>query len=234
MVPVTPDRTRHVTTAVVLTATAVALAVTLTVSLSSPAQLNGLPADIPAIPTVAPPAAPPGGPGASAPAPGNPLPTLAPSAPPPLPAQSGSPAGAPPSPRPQPPPRLTPVSYEAESAEHTLSGRAGVHTIAEASGGRTVGWLGRGEANTLRFNGISVPAAGTYTVTVFYISGDGSRAAAIRANRSAPGAVTFPATRDWRTVGSLAIRIELEAGNNSIEFGNPEGPAPDIDRIVLG
>jgi hypothetical protein len=118
-------------------------------------------------------------------------------------------------------------------AANTLGGSVRIHNLAEASGGHTIGGIGRGSANTLRFNRLGVPAPGTYTLTVFYLSGDGDRAATIRVNDRLVGVVTFPGTGDWHTIGSLAVRIGLGAGNNSIDFGNPGGPAPDIDRLTL-
>jgi hypothetical protein len=238
--PADKERARHVTAAVVLGATAAALAVILTIALWPPARPNGLLSEIPTIPTVAPPAAELGGPGVSArPSPDGPPPTFVPATPPPLPLEPSSGPPSAPAPRttpprqPPPPPRLAAVSFEAESAANTLGGSARVHNNPEASNGHTIGGIGRGPANTVRFNGLGVPASGTYTLTVFYISGDGDRAGTIRVNGRLVGVMTFPGTGDWHTLGSLAVRINLGAGNNSIEFGNSDGPAPDIDRLTL-
>src|SRR5207249_4948642 len=50
----------------------------------------------------------------------------------------------------------TVTSYEAEASGNTLSGTAVVVSDSAASGGRYVGWLGAGAANTLRFNNVTV------------------------------------------------------------------------------
>lgn len=211
------------------------VAVTLTIALWPPERRSGLLSELPPIPTIAPPAADPNAPPGSTPPSADAWPpTVVPSAPPPLPPDPTSPPASPTNPpRQPPPPRLAPVSFEAESAVNTLGGSAKIHNVPEASGGHTIGNLGRGSANTLRFNRIGTPAAGTYTLTVFYLSGDGDRIATVKVNGRLIGRVTFPATGDWQTVGSLAVRITLDAGNNSIEFGNPDGPAPDFDRLTV-
>jgi len=170
-------------------------------------------------------------------------PTASVPAPPPPPTQPEIPSSAPAPPparppAPAPPPRVNiPVSsFEAESAANTLIGPATIHTLAEASGGHTIGNIGKVNSKSpgaLRVNGLNVPAAGTFTLTVFYISGDGDRAATIRVNGNLR-TVTFPGTGDWNTIGSLTTRIDLNPGDNSVEFSNPVDPAPDIDRVTLG
>jgi hypothetical protein len=235
------------TTAALLLGTAgaaLALGLTVTFMPLSRTDYGSLP-EIPTIPTVSPASTATGGAGAPVTPSfaGTPPATVVPPAAPPLPAQSSSPprqsipsappAAPPPPPRPSPP--AIPTTFiEAESGTNTLGGRVGIHNLAEASGGHTIGWIGKGSANTLRINGLGVPVSGTYRVTVFYISGDGDRTATIRVNGRLIGAATFPGTADWRTVDSVAMRLDLGAGNNSIEFGNPDGPAPDIDRLALG
>jgi hypothetical protein len=160
----------------------------------------------------------------------------APPAPPTGPAQTPTAAPAPrPAPtRPAPPRRVNiPTTFfEAESAANTLTGTAKTHSEENASGGLTIGNLGRGNANALRINGLTVPQAGTYTLTVFYISGDENRNAFVSVNGSG-STVLFPSTGDWDTIGSLTTRINLRAGANSVTFTNAAGPAPDIDRIRL-
>jgi hypothetical protein len=160
----------------------------------------------------------------------------APPAPPTGPAATPTPAPAPrPAPtRPAPPPRVNiPTTFfEAESAANTLTGSARTHSEDNASGGLTIGNLGRGNANALRFNGLTVPQSGTYTLTVFYISGDENRNAVVSVNGTG-STILFPSTGDWDTVGSLTTRINLRAGANAVTLTNAAGPAPDIDRIRL-
>jgi hypothetical protein len=150
------------------------------------------------------------------------------------PTPTAAPAPRPVPPRPAPPRRVTiPTTFfEAESAANTLTGTARSHTEDNASGGLTIGNIGRGNANALRINGLTVPQTGTYTLTVFYISGDENRNAVVAVNGSG-STILFPSTGDWDTVGSLTTRINLRAGTNSVTFTNAAGPAPDIDRIRL-
>jgi hypothetical protein len=170
------------------------------------------------------------------PDPSVPLPTPAPATPP-VPPPTEPPATVPPDggARKPPPARIIiPVrNIEAESSDNTLNGTARIHNVGNASGGHTIGNLGRGGGNSLRFNGINVPQTGTYTLTIFYISGDGDRAAAVNVN-GILNTVTFPSTGDWDTIGSLTTRISLRAGNNTITFLNAVNAAPDFDRIRLG
>jgi hypothetical protein len=137
--------------------------------------------------------------------------------------------------RPVTPPTHPPIrafSVEAESAANTLSGATRIRSVAEASGGQAIGFLGGGTANTLRFNNVVVPAAGTYTLTVFYLSGE-ERSARIDLNADRTGVVTFASGGDVNTVASLALRVDLVAGANAITFSNRIERAPDIDRIII-
>jgi hypothetical protein len=158
---------------------------------------------------------------------------------PPLPtadATTNPPRPQPAQPAPRPPSHnISPTSFEAESATSTLIGQARIRTNRDASGGFAIGFLGSGNGSSgaLRMNGLGVPVAGTYTVTIFYISGDGNRRARVSLNDGAPITVTFPSTGDWNTVGSLALRGTFDAGGNSLAFDNPVDWAPDIDRVVV-
>jgi hypothetical protein len=171
------------------------------------------------------------------PDPASPVPTDIPTAVPPSAPPTGPPRPETPRERaPKPPPAriIIPVTtIEAEAGANTLNGTARIHNVSAASGGHTIGNIGKGTKNTLRINGLNVPQTGTYTLTIFYISGDGSRAAAVNVN-GIVNTVTFPGTGDWDTIGSLTTRISLRAGTNSITFVNAIDPAPDIDRVRLG
>lgn len=166
-------------------------------------------------------------------------PSSIPAAPPPPPTQpevTATPAPVPTTKRPPPPPAriIIPVTFfEAESAANTLGGTARTHSEPNASGGLTIGNLGRGGANFLRFNGLTVPASGTFTLTIFYISGENDRLAFVSVNGTG-STLTFPATGDWETIGSVTTRINLRGGANTVTFSNAAGPAPDLDRIRLG
>jgi Carbohydrate binding module (family 35) len=160
-----------------------------------------------------------------------PLPTGAPTPPP---ARNTGGGGKQPAPKP-PPHNISPISFEAEAASSTLIGQARIRNNRDASGGHAIGFLGsaEGSSGALRMNSLNVPVPGTYTMTIFYISGDGDRDARIRLNDGTPINVHFPSTGDWNTVGSLALRGTLNAGSNTVLFDNPNDWAPDIDRLVI-
>ncbi|WP_167747101.1 CBM35 domain-containing protein [Cohnella luojiensis] len=126
--------------------------------------------------------------------------------------------------------------YEAEAAGNTLGGRASVNNCAPCSGGQKVGNLFKtddNQASFLQINNVSVNEAGTYKVTVYYISGD-PRSANISVNGGAKELFDFPAMPDWETVGSYDVELHLIAGTNTILFDDNVWYAPDIDRIVVG
>jgi hypothetical protein len=118
--------------------------------------------------------------------------------------------------------------YEAEASGNTLTGTAAVATCATCSGGAKVGYVGNGA--TLKFNGVT---GGASSVRVYYASAV-SRTATVQVNGGAATTVTFPATADWNTVGSVVVNGPVPAGAaNTITIANPSDWAPDIDRIAL-
>lgn len=160
--------------------------------------------------------------------------TRPPSAPPGFP--TAIPTGATPtSPAPGTEPTRRPIrtiTVEAESAANALRGQTQAREVDGASGGLVVTAVGASQASTIGFDGVNVPAAGTYTLTVFYLS-DPDRGASVRVNGGQTSTVNFPGTGDRDTVASLALRINLDAGPNVIEFGGVAGRAPDLDRITV-
>ena len=122
-------------------------------------------------------------------------------------------------------------SYEAEASANTLSGGAVVAGCSACSGGSEVGYIGNGAKLTV--NGINGGSGGTKTVTIYYVSAV-SRTATVQVNAGTATSVTFPATADWNTVGSVQITVTVPAGTaNTITFANPSDWAPDIDRITV-
>ena len=124
------------------------------------------------------------------------------------------------------------TSYEAESSGNTLAGQAGVRSSSGASGGALVGYVGGGTANYLQFNNVQGGTAGAHQVTVFYTSGE-NRSTTVSVNGGTAVSVSTPSTGGWDTVGSVTVSLQLNAGANTIRFGNPSGWAPDFDRIVV-
>jgi alpha-galactosidase len=120
-------------------------------------------------------------------------------------------------------------SYEAEASGNTLTGTAVVASCGACSGGSKVGYVGNGA--TLRFNGV---AGGSSSFQVFYSSAV-TRTAAVQVNGGAATTVTFPATADWNSVGSVTVNVAIPSGSsNTVTIANASGWAPDIDRIATG
>ncbi|SFB28237.1 Carbohydrate binding module (family 6) [Cohnella sp. OV330] len=122
------------------------------------------------------------------------------------------------------------VGYEAEDDANVLSGNASVSDSPAASGGKKVGGLYQG--SSIVFTGIAAPMTGDYKVSVSYISGD-PRGFRIRANDGADQYIEPPKTPDWGTVGTVDVKLSLQAGVNTIAVSDGDWYAPDIDRIVV-
>jgi chitodextrinase len=127
-----------------------------------------------------------------------------------------------------PPP---PGSYEAEASANTLSGGAVVASCSGCSGGSKVGYIGNGAK--LVFNGVTGTGVAK-TLTIYYVSAV-ARTATVQVNAGTATSVSFPATADWNTVGSVQITVTIPSGTaNTITIANPSDWAPDIDRITVG
>ena len=130
------------------------------------------------------------------------------------------------------PPPPGPTSYEAEAAGNTIAGGAGVASCATCSGGSKVGFVGEG--GTLTFNGVTVPTAGVYNVTVAYLDGSATgRQATVSVNGGATQTVSFTPTGSYDTLGTTTVALTLTAGANTIELANAAAFAPDFDRILV-
>jgi Carbohydrate binding module (family 35) len=140
-------------------------------------------------------------------------------------------SASPPPPGPTASPRLAAVSYEAEAGGNTLTGTALVRAAAAASGGHVVGGLGDGPGNTLRFNDVAANQAGSYTLTIYYISPE-LRRAYLEVNGTRLGNFEYAST-GGTAVGSIAVTVTLRVGKNTIQFGGTPSPAPDLDRVLV-
>lgn len=138
------------------------------------------------------------------------------------------------------------ATYQAESAANTLGGAAVVVSDGAASGGRYVGWIGAGSANTLRFNQVTVAAAGRYRMVVAYANGelgDGAtnynsnivdRHADISVNGGTARRTFFRNTLGWSNYRTTVVDVDLAAGANTITFANAgPGYAPNVDHIQI-
>jgi alpha-galactosidase len=125
-----------------------------------------------------------------------------------------------------------PTSYEAEAASNTLSGGAVVQSCPTCSGGSKVGNVGEG--GTLTFTSVTVPAAGTYNVTIAYCDGSATgRPATVSVNGGTPTDLSFTPTGGFTTVGTMTVPLQLSAGTNTIEFADASAFTPDFDRIIV-
>ncbi|MBP1963384.1 RICIN domain-containing protein [Paenibacillus aceris] len=123
--------------------------------------------------------------------------------------------------------------FEAESA--TLGGTGAatkVSNCALCSSGKKAGFIGNAAANYVLFNNVSVPAAGQYTLKIDYLTTD-SRTFFISINGGT--GTQLPLTGvDFNTVSTTSIKVQLNAGVNTIKFYNDSAYAPDLDRIGVG
>ncbi|MEE1765111.1 RICIN domain-containing protein [Streptomyces sp. SP18BB07] len=138
----------------------------------------------------------------------------------------------------------TTASYEAEASGNTLGGTAATTSDTAASGGQYVHWLGNGAGNTLQFNGITAASAGLHRLVVTYANGDNrgdggndyniiNRYADITVNGGTPQRVYFRNTRGWSNYWTTTVNVTLNAGTNTIKFGNSSAYAPNIDKVQV-
>jgi hypothetical protein len=108
-----------------------------------------------------------------------------------------------------------------------------VRSLAGASGGQVVGYVGNGTANFVQFNGVVVQESGQVELEIHYVSG-ATRPATLSVNGGAAVSLQFPSSGSWSTVGRLTVPVELAAGSNTIRITHPSSWAPDFDKIVVG
>jgi len=98
---------------------------------------------------------------------------------------------------------------------------------------RNIGkWDRKTPAGTLRFNNVTVPADGTYTLVFFYVHLDDqpNRTAVITVAGQEPFSVSVVGAT---CCASRTVLVALRKGSNAITLGNPAGHAPSIDKIVI-
>ena len=134
--------------------------------------------------------------------------------------------------------------YSAAAAQNKLSGAAVVQSDPYAYGGKDVGYVGNGAANTLTFTGIRAARSGTYRVMVSYADDDRAGSGNYNANlidrgftvsTSAGTGETVYArnTYSWDQFDTIDVTVQLNAGLNTITFGNPAAYAPNFDKITV-
>jgi hypothetical protein len=126
----------------------------------------------------------------------------------------------------------TATAYLAASPANTLAGGAVVASCSTCYGGEKAGFVGEG--GTLTYNDVSVPASGTYNVTIIYCDGSATgRQADITVDGGTAQLLSFTPTGSFDTVGAMTVTAALTAGNNTIELSNPAAYAPDMNEIIV-
>jgi len=134
--------------------------------------------------------------------------------------------------------------YAAAAPGNTLGGTAVVQADQYAYGGKDVGFVGNGAANTLTFNGIRAPRAGRYQVMVSYADDDRAGSGNYNSNLIDRGFTVSTSggtsqtvyarnTYSWDQFNTIEVTVTLKAGLNSITFGNPDAYAPNFDKITV-
>lgn len=121
------------------------------------------------------------------------------------------------------------TTYEAENA--TFSGSVGAFYCEYCSGASEAGYIGGGSANNVTFTNVSVPADGTYQLEVDFLT-SGPRSFAVTINGGMPLELNLNGS-SFSLPTSVVIPVSLQAGINTIQFGNPTGYAPGLDRIAV-
>jgi hypothetical protein len=136
------------------------------------------------------------------------------------------------------------AAYGAAAAQNVLAGTAVGQANQYAYDGADVGYIGDGSGNTLTFTGVQAPSAGTYRVMVSYADDDRQGTANYNTNLiDRAFTVTTPAgtnetvyarnTYSWDQFDTVEVTVRLNAGSNTITFGNPSSYAPNIDKITV-
>lgn len=136
------------------------------------------------------------------------------------------------------------TTYGAAATQNTLAGTAVVQSNQYAYNGSDVGYIGNGSGNTLTFTGVQAPSAGTYRVMVSYADDDRSgtgnyntnlidRAFTVSTPAGTNETVYARNTYGWDQFDTVEATVRLNAGSNTITFGNPSYYAPNIDKITV-
>jgi alpha-galactosidase len=125
--------------------------------------------------------------------------------------------------------RETAQGYEAEFG---LTRGQTVFTICKpCSAGHEVVKLGLDKDNTVTLDNIYAERAGTFRMEINSATSD-SRDLFYQVNDGVPAAVKVGGG-SFNLPSSTIVPVKLLAGYNSIQFGNPTGIAPDLDRIAI-
>lgn len=126
------------------------------------------------------------------------------------------------------PPTFAAIAIQAEASGNTRTGGAAVVSCDACAGGARVGYIG---GPSQLFIDLSLPAAGRRTVVLTYES-DGPRTLEVSANGT-PIARQELTGVGWETPMTYEIVTLLPAGPLRLGFFDSDGPAPDIDLVVV-
>ncbi|MGN6094436.1 MAG: CBM35 domain-containing protein [Luteibacter jiangsuensis] len=121
------------------------------------------------------------------------------------------------------------VTYEAETA--TLGGAVTSGFSNYYSGLAKAGNVGGGAANSVTFSSVRVPVTGRYQLEIDYAT-SGPRSLFLTINGGTPRRLDLDGSSFDDPVAKV-LEVPLKAGMNTIALGNPDSPAPDLDRIVV-
>jgi alpha-galactosidase len=117
------------------------------------------------------------------------------------------------------------------AAEAVLTGTAKLVSCAACDGGEEDGYLGVGPNNNATFSDVQAPRAGTYYMQVNSMT-SGPRSLLYRVN-GGPFSSLNVGGGSFALPSGTTVPIQLQAGANSIEFGNPTSYPPGLDDFVI-
>ena len=121
------------------------------------------------------------------------------------------------------------ATYEGENA--TMAGTVKAAYCQYCSGASKAGNIGGGSGNTVTFSNVAVPVAGTYAMEIDYLT-SGPRSYFVSVNGGPAQEVDLNGS-SFSLPTSTVIQVQLQAGSNTIQFGNPTGYSPALDRIAI-
>lgn len=121
------------------------------------------------------------------------------------------------------------TTYEAENA--AFSGTVSASYCEYCSGASEAGNIGGGSGDNVTFTNVSAPADGTYQLEIDYLT-SGPRSYSVTINGGSPFELNLNGS-SFSLPTSTVIPVSLKAGLNTIQFGNPTGYAPALDRIAV-
>jgi hypothetical protein len=125
-------------------------------------------------------------------------------------------------------PVFSPLSVEAEDPGNLRSGGAKVFDCDQCDGGQRVGYLVGTSQLSVR---ATLSAGGTRTITVVYET-DGPRTLKVSLN-AVPLLAREVTGSGWETPRTFQFTAALPAGQVLFTFYNDDGPAPDVDKLII-